>query len=192
MCCVLDLKERCSTLPLICQGTVFWQMLSLQLTLIFWPRCYLGKLFGSSKSIDWITSLTDSTLYNTEVICVAFNNSLVKIKKKKIWFIKEELHPKLKLNMFCSQSHNYQHLFWSKLSEKPQNAINILVGQVVLELFTKTCKILSWSITQEMFSLLRFKCHFWVSQTIFLRMFIIIFQKKCLLFWDSAQNLRNS
>ena len=52
-----------------------------------------------------------------------------------------------------------------------KNDINILEGRVVLELLIKTRKILFSSITQELFSLLKFQCHFKVSLTIFFWMF---------------------
>ena len=41
-------------------------------------------------------------------------------------------------------------LSWSKLSEKLKNGIKI-IGQALLELLIKTCKIWFWSITQELF-----------------------------------------
>ena len=36
------------------------------------------------------------------------------------------------------------------MSEKLKNGIEVLVGQAIRELLIKTCKLLSWSITQEL------------------------------------------
>ena len=58
---------------------------------------------------------------------------------------KGELQLKLKLNVLCMLSQNYQYCFekstalWSKLSEKLKIGIKILVGQVVLELLKTIC-----------------------------------------------------
>ena len=71
------------------------------------------------------------------------------------------------------------------LTEKLKNCIDISVCQAVLELLIKTCKIRFWSITQEPLVLLKFQCHFWVSQTICFRVLTSWY------FWDCAQNVLN-
>ena len=56
-------------------------------------------------------------------------------------------HSTPKSSMFCGPSLNCQHFFWKiisiscgKLSEKLKNGIKILVGPVVLAVFTKHAK----------------------------------------------------
>ena len=44
----------------------------------------------------------------------------------------------------------------SKLSKKPKNGIEILVGQAMFKLWIKTVKILLWPITGKMVDLLKF------------------------------------
>ena len=62
---------------------------------------------------------------------------------------KEELHLKPKLRMFCVLSQNYQHCFEkyykhpeANCLEKVKYGIKISIGQAVLELLIKMCKIL--------------------------------------------------
>ena len=94
---------------------------------------------------------------------------------------KEELHPKPKLSMFCLLSQNYQHFFL-------KNDM-LTLKQIVWEMqklyynFSRPSSTwiidqnkhsIVWSITQELIDLLRFECHFWVSQTNCFRMLIIL------------------
>ena len=60
-------------------------------------------------------------------------------KCTQLWPLKGELHPKTKSSMFGEKSQNYQHIYRPKLIvRKLINDIKILVGQAVLELWTKT------------------------------------------------------
>ena len=75
-----------------------------------------------------------------------------------------------------------------QLSEKLKKCPKISVGQVVLELLIKMCKISFWSkcakywfwsITQELLGLLIFQGCFWVPHTVCFRVLVFIFQNKC-------------
>ena len=99
----------------------------------------------------------------------------------------------LSLRGYCTQNwnwvclcaiSNYLHFFmkwydvsWSKFSEKLRNGIKISVGQVVLELQFKTIFFMFWWISHELLGLLKWQCHFWVSQTICFRMHQLFFKK---------------
>ena len=65
----------------------------------------------------------------------------------------------------------------SKLSKELKNGIGISESQAVFKLWIKTVKILLWSVTQELLGLLKFKCSFWVSWTIYYKMHILFFRK---------------
>ena len=68
--------------------------------------------------------------------------------------------------------------FWRKLSEKVRNCINLEIGQVVLELLIKTTICTFDTVTPEPLSLLKFKWHVGVSQTIYLYDHVIFFSWK--------------
>ena len=73
----------------------------------------------------------------------------------------------------------YMHLR-ANCPRNSKNGIEVLVDQVVFKLWIKTVKIWFWSITQEPFDLLKFKCCFWVPWTIYYKMHII--------FWKDVDN----
>ena len=79
---------------------------------------------------------------------------------------------------------------WLKYPEanclKIKNCIKISVGQAVLELLIRTCKIMFWSITQEPLGLLKFQNHSWVSQTIVFASDGFIIVQNSVDNWDSA------
>ena len=59
-----------------------------------------------------------------------------------------------------------------QILEKVTRGVQISEGHVVLELLINMYKTLFWSIPQEPLGLLKLECDVWVSQTIYLRMFI--------------------
>ena len=86
--------------------------------------------------------------------------------------------------MSCPLSWNNQHLlekityaFYSKLFKELKNGIEILVGQVVFNLWIKTVKMLFGSITQDPLDLPKFGCYFWVPWTIYYKIHILFFKK---------------
>ena len=93
----------------------------------------------------------------------------------------DELHlkPKNKIEHVLCAISKLSTLFWkiisaswTKLSKKPKNGIKISVGQAVLELLIKTCKLLFWSVTQELLGILKLNAIFE-----FLRQFMQFIQR---------------
>ena len=82
------------------------------------------------------------------------------------WFNKDELHLKpTKIKHYLKIINTYlkKNIFILKqiiCCEKIRNDIRILVGQVVLRLLIKTCKIVFWSIIQKPLGLLQ---KYWIA-----------------------------
>ena len=92
------------------------------------------------------------------------------------WICTKKLF-KLLILIFFNAGISVQANFW-----KSYNGIGILVGRAVLKFLIKTNKILFLYITQEPFSLLKFYCHSWVSQTNFFWTHLLFFNMVLIIF----------